>query len=518
MVQAIELKQRIEVIMNFFNAKRYDEVIDRVKPLLRKNPNEVFLHNLLGLSLNGDGKSEEGIKVLKKALNRFPNNIFVLNNIGLVNTSLNNYKEAEEYYKKALQIKEDFLDVCINFSNLKLNLNQGNEALKILKKIENKNLNNYVFNFTFGNAYQQVGDFENSIKYFNKCLELKPENTIADKSLSMMIKYNNNEKHYKSMMEKVETKLDENSKLNLYFAIGKAKEDMKIYHESFEYIKKGNDIKNKLIKYNFLDDLNLTNNSKELFSDDKIELPQKKQEKKYIFIVGMPRSGTTLVEQILSSHKKVYGAGELNYMTNLVYKFFLNENHIFKNKNINNFNKEDLKNAKNYYEKNTNLFNYQEKFMIDKAPLNFRWIGFILKLFPNSKIINCERDMMDICWSNYKNLFSSKKMNYSYTFKNISSFAKMYLDLISFWNKKFPNKIYNLNYEKLINKSDYEAKKLLEYCELEWDENCLNFYKNKKTVSTASVAQVRNPIYKTSIKNWENYSKELGSLKDMLQI
>ncbi len=156
--------------------------------------------------------------------------------------------------------------------------------------------------------------------------------------------------------------------------------------------------------------------------------------------------------------------------------------------------------------------------MIDKAPLNFRWIGFILKLFPNSKIINCERDMMDICWSNYKNLFSSKKMNYSYTFKNISSFAKMYLDLISFWNKKFPNKIYNLNYEKLINKSDYEAKKLLEYCELEWDENCLNFYKNKKTVSTASVAQVRNPIYKTSIKNWENYSKELASLKNMLEI
>ena len=200
MVQTIELKQRIEVIMNFFNAKRYDEVVARVKPLLRKNPNEVFLHNLLGLSLNGDGKSEEGIEVLigvyndvpmKKALNKFPNNIFILNNIGLINTSINNYKEAEDYYKKALHIKEDFLDACINFCNLKLNLNQGSKALEILKKIENKNLKNYVFNFTLGNAYQQTGDFENSIKYFNKCLELKPENTIADKSLSMMIKYNN---------------------------------------------------------------------------------------------------------------------------------------------------------------------------------------------------------------------------------------------------------------------------------------------------------------------------------------
>ena len=143
-------------------------------------------------------------------------------------------------------------------------------------------------------------------------------------------------------------------------------------------------------------------------------------------------------------------------------------------------------------------------------------LGFIFKLFPNSKIINCKRDIMDVCWSNYKNLFTSNKMNYCYDFKNLSSFTKMYLDLIDFLNNKYQNKIFNINYEELVNKPKDEVEKLLEYCGLEWDSKCLNFYKQKNIVSTASVAQVRSPIYKSSVKSWQNYSENLKKLKDLL--
>ena len=163
-------------------------------------------------------------------------------------------------------------------------------------------------------------------------------------------------------------------------------------------------------------------------------------EKNYIFIVCMPRSGTTLVEQILSSHDKVYGAGELDLITNIINKFFMKKDFTFRNDNINDFEEQLIDDARNYYKRNTDLFNYKEQFLTDKAPLNFRWVGFIFKLFPNSKIINCKRDIMDMCWSNYKNLFTSNKMNYCYDFKNLSSFTKMYLDLIDFWNNKYQNK------------------------------------------------------------------------------
>ena len=202
MVQTEEIRQRIRILMNFFNAKRYDEVITKVKPLLKKNPHEIIFHNLLALSLQGKGKTHEGIEILNNALNIFPNNIFILNNLGLLNTSENNYEKAEKYFKECLKIKNNFFDALINYSTLKLNINQGNEAIEILSKIEVKDENQYIVNLTLGNAYQQTGDFENSIKCFKKCLELKPNSTIADKSLSVMIKYDENNDHYKSMLEK----------------------------------------------------------------------------------------------------------------------------------------------------------------------------------------------------------------------------------------------------------------------------------------------------------------------------
>ena len=515
MAQTNEIRQRIKILMNFFNAKRYDEVITRVKPLLRKNKNEVFFHNLLALSLQGNGKPQEGIEILKNALSIFPNNIFVLNNLGLLNTSADNYEEAEKYFKETLKIKDNFFDALINYSSLKLNINLGNEAINILKKIDINEKNEYIVNLTFGNAYQQIGDFEKSINHFKKCLKLKPSNTIADKSLSLMIKYDENNDHYKSMVNKNETSLNEESKMYLYFALGKANEDIKKYDESYKYIKRANDIKNNLVKYDILEDLKLTANSKKLFSNFNIN-HNSFNKTKYIFIVGMPRSGTTLVEQIISSHKKVYGAGELNYMTNIINKFFKNKDSSFRYENIDGWDENSLNLAREYYERNIRLFNYSEEFLTDKAPLNFRWVGFIIKLFPNSKIINCKRDGMDVCWSNYKNLFSSSKMNYCYNFENLSSYAKMYLDLMNFWDEKYPNKIFNLNYEYLVEKPEENIKKLLEYCDLKWDQNCLDFYKKKNIVSTASVAQVRNPIYKSSINSWKNYSRSLENLRKLL--
>ena len=516
MVQTEEIRQRIHILMNFFNAKRYDEVITKVKPLLKKNPHEVIFHNLLALSLQGKGKTQEGIEILNKALNIFPNNIFILNNLGLLNTSDNNYEKAEKYFKESLKIKHNFFDALINYSALKLNINQGNDAIEILNKIEVKDENQYIVNLSLGNAYQQTGDFENSIQCFKKCLELKPESTVADKSLSVMIKYNENNEHYKSMLKKKVSDLDDISKLNLYFAIGKAKEDMEKYSESYDFIRKANDIKNNLIKYNFSQDQQISESSKKLFKDIKKISNNKDLEKKYIFIVGMPRSGTTLVEQILSSHNKVYGAGELDLITNTINKFFMKKDFTFRNENIDDFEELLIDDARNYYKKNTDIFNYKEPFLTDKAPLNFRWVGFIFKLFPNSKIINCKRDIMDVCWSNYKNLFSSNKMNFCYDFKNLSSFTKLYLDLMDFWNKKYKNKIFNINYEDLVSRPKDEVVRLLDYCGLEWDTKCLNFYKQKNIVSTASVAQVRNPIYKSSIKSWKNHSKNLKELKDLL--
>ena len=266
--------------------------------------------------------------------------------------------------------------------------------------------------------------------------------------------------------------------------------------------------------YNIDEQKVLFENIKKLFKDfnvsKKIDTKQK-----IIFILGMPRSGTTLVEQILSSHKKVYGAGELSFLEFAI-KNNLLENNKFIYDKIDEINFEKLSSIQNDYIKGIKSFDHSEKIITDKAPLNFRWIGFIKMIFPYSKIIHCTRDPMDICFSNFKNSFSSKTVGFSYNLDKLGNYYNLYKDLMMFWKERLKNDIFELSYEELIKNQKETTKKLIDFCDLEWDENCLTPHKNEKIVSTASLAQVRSPVYKSSVKKWENYSEELKKLKILI--
>ncbi len=304
---------------------------------------------------------------------------------------------------------------------------------------------------------------------------------------------------------------------HLNFAIGKAYEDIKKYKEAFYHLDRANKIKNTLINYNFKNEKKLFENIKKLFLNFNYKNVQNNTENK-IFVVGMTRSGTSLIEQILSSHNKIYGAGELNFIQNIVTKYFMKNELDFQNLDINKFGDDVFFKSKNYYNKNLEKFKINKKLVVDKAPLNFKWIGLIFKIFPGCKIINCTRNPMDICLSNYKNIFSSYRLNFSYDLKNLGAYYNLYKNIMEHWNVLYPNRILNFNYEELTEKSKEKTIELLDFCELEWDDNCLNFFKNKRGINTASFAQVRNPIYKSSVKSWEKYKEHLIPLLDIINI
>ena len=235
-----------------------------------------------------------------------------------------------------------------------------------------------------------------------------------------------------------------------------------------------------------------------------------------IFILGMPRSGTSLVEQIISSHTQVYGAGELDYLEILIANNF-NKNNVF-NANIlkdtnskNNFNE-----ISTQYHKFLETLEAKEKFITDKAPLNFLWIGFIKIFFPNAKIIHCVRDPKDNCLSLYKNVFD-KNLNWTYSQSDLSEYYINYYQLMKFWNIKIPNFIYNVSYENLISKPDKEIKNLIKYCGLGWEDKCLKFYNNKKPIKTVSSAQARQRLYNSSISSSKNYEAYLSVLFSNLE-
>lgn len=230
----------------------------------------------------------------------------------------------------------------------------------------------------------------------------------------------------------------------------------------------------------------------------------------------MPRSGTTLMEQIISSHSEVYGAGELIYLQQVLKNNFVNDSKYNKQLIIDyqNLSKNIIFSEYiNYFK----LYNFEEKIITDKAPQNFRLIGFIKLFFPNSKIIHCYRNQKDNCLSLFKNTFASNTMNWTNKAEDIAKYYNLYSKIMKFWKTKIPDFIYDVEYEKLVTDKEKEIKEILNFCELNWDEKCLNPDKNSKTpIKTVSIAQARQPIYKSSVNSSNNFDKYLEKMYKIL--
>jgi len=226
--------------------------------------------------------------------------------------------------------------------------------------------------------------------------------------------------------------------------------------------------------------------------------------------MGMPRSCTTLVEQILSSHPNVFGADEVEFIPLLIEKNFLDKNSRLLIKKIIEFDNTLLKKIGEEYINKMRAISDNSDRTTDKLPINFLYVGFIKLILPNSKIINCYRNSKDNCLSIFKNQFSSGKIKFAYNMNEIVEYYNIYIDLMKHWKKLLPDFVYDLNYETLVSNTQIEVKKLLRYCNLSWNNDCLNFHDNRRLVKTASDIQVRNKIYRSSIDSWKNYEKYLN--------
>jgi hypothetical protein len=234
-----------------------------------------------------------------------------------------------------------------------------------------------------------------------------------------------------------------------------------------------------------------------------------KNNKNLIFVVGLPRSGTTLTHQILASHSKVHGIGEMEILNKFMRKNINNENFSSIFKNYVAENDEKIKSFNNNYFLKMSFIKTSKNIILDKSPLNFQWLGFIKILFPNSKIIHCSRNLKDTALSIYKNAFNINSIVWSNDRDDLAKYIEIYLDLMRFWKEKLPNFIYDINYEKLTENKEDEIKKLLKFCELDWEEDCLNFNKKGPPLKTVSITQARKPIYKTSVNSYEKYKDHL---------
>ena len=434
----------------------------------------------------------EVIKEGNILIDKFPNLFIFYNIVGLAHQNIKNFEESEKFFLKAIEMDPKEVSPKNNLANTYLSLGKLNESEKLFKEI-----------------LAQHGEKAKII--CTNILEKNPNNIAAHIILSKQTNYNNDDNNLKEMIDN-ESKLNERdiNKNKICFAIGKAYEDKKDIDNSFNYIKKGNILQDNLINYKIEKDELIYKNIKDIFSRVKLNLQKRKyNKKKTIFICGLPRSGTTLVEQILSSHSKVNGAGELTYLKKSIDSIFFKENKLNEIA-LNNEIKSDENILNDMYYNFLEIHKFENSIITDKAPQNFMWIGFIKLFFPNSKVIHCFRNANDNFLSLYKNNFASNQhMGWSFNGSNITKFYNLYSDLMKFWKLNCEGFFYEINYDKLVIDNESEIKKLLSYCELEQEENCFNHYKNKTPITTVSLFQARKPIYKSSLNSSQNYSKYL---------
>jgi tetratricopeptide (TPR) repeat protein len=524
----MDLEKKIRSIHNLLQKKKFLQAKEELDKLLEKIPNNSYLLNLSGLTQQYLDDYTSAINFFMLSIKNDEKNIAAMNNLANSYKKLLNYIEAEKIYKKILVIDHNYVHALNNYANLKIEINDYNGAIELLKKailISNqRNIKPLDIMLSLASVYQSINNLEKVKEILNEIFLIKPKLASAHKLLSEITKYTSeNSKsliHIEEMKKIIEEEdTNDQDKVTLSFAIGKSLEDLKKYEESFNYLQLANNLKKNQINSNLKDELNIIENLINNYENIQFKNTNiKPQQKKIIFICGMPRSGTTLVEQILSSHPDVYGAGELLYLEKTI------NNNFLVNKKINKQNIIDLQNSSSekiiseylsFYE----IYNLNENTIVDKTPQNFKWIGFIKIFFPGAKIIICQRNPKDNCVSLFKNNFASSMMNWAYDQEEIAEYFNQYFKLINFWKKKISNDIYDLNYEKLINDDKSEIDKLLQFCNLDLNEKCYNFTKFSKTpIKTVSVSQANKPIYKDSVNSFNSYQNFLQKMFNKINI
>ena len=502
----IEANNRLGVVLQKLN--QLDNATSLYRKVLSIEPENIDAQYNLAYALQKLNKFNEAIVFYEKVLTIQPDFTDALNNLGISFKELSQPNKAIKFYEKALVLKPDYAEAHINIGNALMDLGKVDLAIEYYQNALNIDQEYAEAHNNLGISLLGLGRVNEALKSYEKAITFKPEYASAHFNLSVLKKYSENDAQITQMQSILSSSsTSPSNKAFLCFALAKVNEDLGNQNGLFKFLNEGNKLRKEELNFSFDEPENQNIIIKNLFNESTSAVKEISYESsiiKPIFIVGMPRSGTSLVEQIISSHDKVYGAGELNTFSQLSNPFLRG--------NKNTLSENTLLNIRQKYLNYLSNLNVSENIITDKMPSNFRNIGFILKAFPEAKIIHIKRDAMAICWSIYKKYFGVRGNGWAYSQGDIAQFYLLYEDLMRFWNELYPHKIYDVSYESLTTNQEEETRKLLDYCELDWNENCLNFHKNPRAVQTASSIQVRKKMYKGSSDAWKDYQEYLQPL------
>ena len=376
------------------------------------------------------------------------------------------------------------------------------------------------FRFNLATSLVASGDVNAAEVELEACLAIDPQHWLAHLTLAQLRQQTPEHNHVdrlESRLQQVGDHLDSEALMCLNMALAKEYEDLADYSRSFDHLVRGKAAGATRLDYSSARDEELFAAITETFRTSPAAFPCTSDEP--IFIIGMPRSGTTLVERIISSHPDVYSAGELlNFGMSVKQISHSRTSAMIDVDTIHRLRHADLSPLGELYLESTRPATGHKPRFIDKLPHNFLYAGFIADALPNARIICLRRDPMDTCLSNFRQLFAPKSPFFDYSF-DLFDTARYYVlfdRLMAHWERVLPGRILQIDYENLVDSQEENSRRLLEFCGLSWNEACLRFEQNSTPVATASAVQVRAPIYRNSLGRWKKYGKQLNPLHDLL--
>ena len=414
------------------------------------------------------------------------------------------YHAARRTYEKCLRLLPNDRNASLELSSTFRLLGDLDNALKIVKKVILKYPNDVEALNILSAIYSAKGNADKASKILYEAIKKFddfPAHAIRNYTQMKKLEIDPN---FESLMLSRLDSCNTDEQIHLNFALGKYYNDARRYENAFVCYRTANETKKRTTKYSVQEDLKIMRRAIRKFNSCPKLTMEEREEGIPIFIVGMPRSGSTLLEQLISNHSHVTGLGELNYANLCI------GNSNILNEKVSN---DTLIGIREEYFNYVADYQITTKFFTDKMPLNFRWLGLLKRAIPEAKFVHIYRDPMAVCWSNYILLFTSDGNGYMHSLEDLGIFYSGYIDAMKEWLASLQNDVHNVGYEELVASTKHSMTEIVNYLGLEWENACMNNLTNSSSIITASSVQARQKIYSGSEKKWKNYDQYLSDLK-----
>ncbi len=493
-------------------------LIKSVSSAERKNPH--FLNNLGTVQID-HGRFAEAADSFRAALASAPGHAQARFNLARALTELGEFQKAAAIYSDFVRSNHFDNNARISLVDALQSAGKPTEALDALTtgiQLRPKDTQLLLYYASF---VLQTGDISAAREKINGALELDPTLAEAWFMLSQVKKQVNPDSDLATMeslwAEKSASRAD---RIPLSFGLGKLHEDLGNYERAFHFFKEGNAAVRSSIAYDEVKVKSDFDQMTEIFDEAFLRGERSKgsDDISPVFILGMPRSGTTLVEQIVSAHPDVHGSGESPLLRNTLARFFPFDARGQFPSDLKTLPRSRFNEAGQFYLTRMRQISGGKRIITDKMPGNFLLLGFIHLMFPDAKIIHCMRRPEATCFSIFKTHFRNSGHQYGYDLGELARFHTLYQKMMNHWRSTVPEDFIDVQYEELVADQETMSRAIIDYLGLQWDPACLDFHKNHRPVRTASVAQVRRPIYTGSLEQWKKYGALLQPLTDNLAV